>query len=153
MLSHRPHPKPFARAHRALAGLAGILLLLLQLLSPALASADEGVWMEICSEAGAVYVQVDLKEDAGDTAPCPECASCVLCAVTGTGPQPVLPEMARPEFVQSGLVQARDVYKPYNPAQFWPDTRGPPAAPETESERAPRASMATIQRSGGALWS
>ncbi|TMV03405.1 hypothetical protein FGK63_19520 [Ruegeria sediminis] len=109
--------------------------------------------MEICSEAGAVYVQVDLQEDAGDTAPCPECASCVLCAVTGVGPAPDLPETARPDHVQSEIFPSRNVYKPYNPAQFWPDNRGPPAAPETESERARRASMATIQRSGGALWS
>ncbi|MEX0367418.1 MAG: hypothetical protein AB3N22_15200 [Ruegeria sp.] len=153
MFAHRPLPRRHVRAPRAAAGGLGILLLLLQLLSPALASAEQGVWMEICSEAGAVWVQVDPEDGTTDTAPCPKCAHCALCAVTGAAPLPDLPGIVRSGGVQIGTWHVRTMYKPDNPAQFWPDSRGPPPAPQDRTERAPRASMASIQVTGGAPWS
>ncbi|WP_240482174.1 DUF2946 family protein [Ruegeria marisrubri] len=138
---------------QTLAGVVGVLLLLLQSFLPTLASADEGEWMEICSEAGPVLVQVDLEDDSDGTAPCPDCASCILCAASGPALMAAAPELARPEVVQIGTLQGRDVYKPYNPAQFWPDNRGPPCASQNRNERAPRASTASTQVTGGALWS
>ncbi|NVO54726.1 hypothetical protein HW561_02840 [Rhodobacteraceae bacterium B1Z28] len=110
--------------------------------------------MEICSEAGAVWVEVDLEEGTDDpTAPCPKCADCALCAVTGTAPLPDLPEMARVGYVQYVRNQTRDLYYSYNSDWLWPATRGPPFAPQDRTERAPRASMAVTPFIGGAPWS
>ncbi len=147
----RIHPNPLDRAFRAVVGLAGILLLLLQMLGPALASPGQGVWMEICSEAGAVWVQIELEEGSTDpTAPCPKCADCALCAVTGAAPLPNLPELGLTASVQTETLGCRNLYKSYNSARLWPETRGPPSATQNRTERAPRASMASIQVSGGA---
>ena len=141
------------RGFRAAAGFAGIFLLLLQLLSPALASSHQGTWIEICSEAGAVWVQVDAEEDIIDpTAPCPKCADCALCAVTGNAPLPGTPELARFEFVRFVRLDCLELYKPHNPARMWPETRGPPSAIQSETERAPRVPMASFQVTGGAPW-
>ncbi len=142
------------RAFRAVSALAGILLLLSQLLGPALASPGQSMWVEICSEAGAVWVQVDLEEGTEDpTAPCPKCADCALCAITGAAPLPDMPEVARAELTQDVSGACLEATKPYSPIRLWPETRGPPVAPENKTERAPRASMASIQVIGGAPWS
>ncbi|MGV6847925.1 MAG: DUF2946 family protein [Marinibacterium sp.] len=140
-------------ALRAVAGLAGILLLMLQLLGPALASPGQGTWMEICSEAGAVWVQVDPDEDTGDpAAPCPKCANCPLCAVIGLAPLPAMPGLAIWEVVQTEAFARTDQYKPHKSTWLWPQTRGPPRGPEKTTERAWRASMASTQVIGGAPW-
>ncbi|WP_235216146.1 DUF2946 family protein [Ruegeria halocynthiae] len=142
------------RALRAVCAFAGIFLLLLQLLGPALASPGQSMWVEICSEAGAVWVQVDLEEEDRDpTAPCPKCADCALCAVTAAAPLPGQPELIRAEFIQTAQSGVRILYEPYVSAWLWPETRGPPAAPGHKTERALRASMASIQVIGGAPWS
>ncbi len=143
-----------ARAVRAAVGLAGIFLLLLQTFAPALASPGESVWMEICSEGGAVWVEVDLEEGTEDPAAyCPKCADCALCAVTSAAPIPELPEVARVgifRFVHGEIGASSVLYQTH---RLWPETRGPPCAPEITTERVLRASMAFTQIPGGAPWS
>ncbi|WP_254055858.1 DUF2946 family protein [Ruegeria sp. EL01] len=142
------------RAFHAACGLAGIFLLLLQTFGPALASPGESMWIEICSEAGAVWVEVDLDEEGQDpTKPCPKCADCTLCAVTGVVPVPDVPDLARIEFIHHVQSRHEDVFVSYNSARLWPETRGPPREPEIKTERASRASKAFTQVSGGAPWS
>ncbi|SDX26133.1 hypothetical protein SAMN05444358_10489 [Ruegeria halocynthiae] len=143
-----------ARAFRAATGLAGIVLLLLQTLGPALASPGQSVWMEICSEAGAVWVEVDLEDETSDpTAPCPKCADCALCALTIAAPVPDLPQLTRAGIVQFVRCEFSESFELYNSNRLWPETRGPPLATHKESERALRASMAPTQVIGGAPWS
>ena len=143
-----------ARATRAACGLVGIFLLLMQIFGPALASPGQSMWVEICSEAGAVWVEVDLDEEGRDpTAPCPKCADCVLCAATGEAPIPDLPQVTRIDFVQFVHCPGAGVFDLYTLDRLWPETRGPPQGPEIKTERALRASMALIQISGGAPWS
>lgn len=143
-----------ARVSRMACALAGIFLLLLQMLGPALASPGESMWVEICSEAGAVWVEVDLEEGTVDpTAPCPKCADCALCAVTGAAPVPDLPQIMWTGFVQFIGCDIGALAELYSTDRLWPETRGPPAAPEIKTERAPRASMASILVYGGAPWS
>jgi len=142
------------RAFRTACGLAGLFLLLLQTFGPALASPGESMWIEICSEAGAVWVEVDLDEESQDpTMPCPKCADCTLCAITGVVPVLDVPDLTRIEFLQHAQFRPEDVYNSNNMAWLWPATRGPPRGPQIITERAPRATMAAIQISGGAPWS
>ena len=142
------------RAARVICVWAGLLLLLLQSFGPVLASSGESVWVEICSEAGAVWVEVDLEEETKDpTAPCPKCAECTLCAVTTAAPVPGLPQIAL-----SGSVRAFDQRAELSSAKrqsdwLWPETRGPPCATRETTERAQRASMASTLNFGGAPWS
>lgn len=154
MPAFRPPHNLFDRVSRAVCCLAGIFLLLLQMLGPALASSGDSMWIEICSEAGAVWVEVDLEEGTDDpTAPCPKCADCALCAVTTAAPLPDLPLLAQAENVQIVSAANWDRCKLYNSKRLWPETRGPPAASKHKPERAVRASIASIQVFGGALWS
>ncbi|WP_170411877.1 DUF2946 family protein [Ruegeria atlantica] len=142
------------RALRATCALAGILLLLLQLLGPALASPGQSMWVEICSEAGAVWVEVDFEEEDRDpTAPCPKCADCALCAVTTAAPLPDLPVLTRDRTVRTAHRSYCELVQVYGSKRLWPETRGPPRGLKIITERALRASIASIQVSGGALWS
>ncbi|WP_438826205.1 DUF2946 family protein [Ruegeria atlantica] len=142
------------RASRVVCACAGILLLLLQLLGPALASPGQSMWVEICSETGAVWVQVDLEKEADDpTAPCPKCADCALCAVTSAAPVPDLPILAQDSFVHMASCDSHDLPHDNGIKRLWPETRGPPRANQVESERAQRASKASTQLIGGAPWS
>jgi len=149
-----PQHTLLSRAPRAVCALAGIFLLLLQMLGPALASPGESMWVEICSEAGAVWVQVDLEEETEDpTAPCPKCADCALCAVASEAPVPDLPVLLRGGFVQSARLNTCDLVPASSVKRLWPETRGPPHATQEETERALRASVASTQAIGGAPWS
>lgn len=152
MSSAHPRFTSLHRARRAACVVLGVFLLTLQSFAPVFAAQGQGDWIEICAEAGAVWVQVDLDEGDGDAGPCPDCARCALCAVTSAAPMPKLTNLTRFEFVQFGTFPRFDAYNSDNPAQFWPDTRGPPTAPEMTPERALRASMATTQNTGGAPW-
>lgn len=141
-------------ASRALCACAGIFLLLLQLLGPALASPGQSMWVEICSEAGAVWVQMDLEEETEDpTAPCPKCADCALCAVTSAAPVPDAPILTRDGLFNASRCEFSDLVQACSVKRLWPQTRGPPHSPHEEPERAQRASMASTQTTGGAPWS
>ncbi|WP_245223278.1 MULTISPECIES: hypothetical protein [unclassified Ruegeria] len=112
------------------------------------------MWVEICSEAGAVWVEVDLEEENTDpTAPCPKCADCALCAVTTAGPVPDTPLLVADRAQQIVLPGIGDPCNYHNSKRLWPETRGPPFTTQEESERALRASMASTQIFGGAPWS
>ncbi|WP_298849992.1 DUF2946 family protein [uncultured Ruegeria sp.] len=154
MPAFRPPHNLFDRVSRAVCGLVGIFLLLMQMLGPVLASPGDSMWIEICSEAGAVWVEVDLEEDTNDpTAPCPKCADCALCAVTTAAPLPDLHQLAQAGNVQIAPSANRGLCVLYNSKRLWPETRGPPFATQDESERALRASVAFTQVIGGAPWS
>lgn len=143
-----------ARAVRAAVGLAGMLLLLLQTFGPALASPGKSVWVEICSEGGAVWVAVDLEEDTEDpTAYCPKCANCALCAVTSAAPVPELAQVPQIGIFRVVQVQNSKSSVLYNSDRLWPETRGPPCTTRETTERALRASMASTLSIGGAPWS
>ncbi|NOC92807.1 hypothetical protein GS614_12830 [Ruegeria sp. HKCCD6604] len=110
--------------------------------------------MEICSEAGAVWVEVDLEEGTDDpTAPCPKCADCALCAVTTAAPLPDLPLLMQSENARIVPAAIGDLCILYNSRRLWPETRGPPFATQEEFERALRASVASTLAIGGAPWS
>lgn len=149
---HRPANLPH-RALRALVGCAAILLLLLQLVAPQLAQAGQGNWIEICSEGGAVWVQVTEDETPDPKAPCPRCADCALCALTGPAPLPDLPVWAVFQGVQNGQWALKPLYKTVNSPRLRPETRGPPVAAQDRIARAPRAVLASIHITGGAPWS
>lgn len=141
------------RTLRALAGCAAILLMLLQLVAPQLARAGQGNWIEICSEGGAVWVQVTEDETPDPNVTCPGCADCALCALTGPAPLPDLPVCALFQGVQNGQSALKPLYKTVNSLRLRPETRGPPAAAQDRIARAPRAVLASIQNTGGAPWS
>ncbi|MBO9411699.1 MULTISPECIES: DUF2946 family protein [unclassified Ruegeria] len=142
------------RASRVACAWAGILLLLLQTLGPVLASPGQSMWVEICSEAGAVWVQVDLEEGTKDpTAPCPKCADCALCAVTTLAPLPDLPHLVLSQKTDLAQCQFADQFQPHDQTRLWPESRGPPRAPQETTERALRASVASTLKIGGAPWS
>lgn len=151
MSANNPLHISAVRASRAACACAGLLLLLLQLLGPALASPGQSMWVEICSEAGAVWVEVALNEESQDpTAPCPKCADCMLCTASGEGLLPELTQIGQFEFVQFAHYRSVDVFN-LNPSdRLWPETRGPPRGPEIKPDRAPRASTASLPVFGGA---
>lgn len=154
MPAHYPLHSLLFRVSRATCALAGTFLLVLQMLGPVLASPGQSMWVEICSEAGAVWVEVDLASETKDpTAPCPKCADCALCAVTTLAPLPDLPHLVLSQKAYLALYQCADQIRPHDQVRMWPETRGPPRAPKTQTERAPRASMAFTQIPGGAPWS
>ncbi|WP_170371910.1 DUF2946 family protein [Ruegeria arenilitoris] len=154
MPAARQHHSLPVRATRVAAGLAGIFLLMLQVLGPALASPGESVWVEICSEGGAVWVEVDLEEGTEDpTAYCPKCADCALCAVTSAAPVPALTQVPQIGIFRVVQVQNSKSSVLYNSDKLWPETRGPPCTTQNITERALRASMASTQVIGGAPWS
>ncbi|SDD40342.1 DUF2946 family protein [Ruegeria marina] len=116
------------RALRALAGCAAILLLLLQMVAPQLAQAGQGNWIEICSDGGAVWVQVTEGETPDPNAPCPRCADCALCALTAEAPVPDLSGWVPFVALQNGQSPLRRQYKTVNSPRLRPETRGPPCA-------------------------
>jgi len=122
-----------AALRRGFASALGIILLVLQMLVPQTGQAAGGNWIEICSEYGAVEIQVDLDGIPLDSPPandieCPECPTCALCALTGV----VAIETAAIATGFDASVLTPDWYGRENctpnPAQFWPDNRGPPLA-------------------------
>jgi len=119
-------------AGRALASAFGIMLLILQLLAPAVGQAAVGQqWVEICGESGAELVQLDLAGEipANPHAPCKICSDCVLCGAANTAatPSPTSFGLSRAMLRSVSYLHPQpDVAA--NAAQFWPDNRGPPRA-------------------------
>ncbi|MFA3916528.1 hypothetical protein AB1E33_06015 [Ruegeria sp. 2012CJ15-1] len=129
------------------------MLILLQVMAPSLPSAGVGDWIEICSDGAAVWIQVDSDGEKRESDPCPKCQNCTLCAVSSCAPlvsETVLKMASEPLSVEMRHAAQSDVR---NPAQFWPDNRGPPHAALNIAERALRASMASNPITGGAPWS
>lgn len=137
---------------RMLAGLVTVVALVLQLWAPAAAQASDSTWVEICSEVGPVLIQMDLSDEPSDPGPCPKCQDCALCAVAdGLSGNPMLKPVFAAHMAAVNPVCPSQSVAP-NPAQFWPDNRGPPVATQYIIERALRASIASNPNIGGALW-
>ncbi|WP_054458982.1 FAD:protein FMN transferase [Phaeobacter sp. 11ANDIMAR09] len=65
---------------RRLAGCGFVVMLVLQMLFPSLGkAAGSGRWIEICSEFGAVEVQIPLEDQNSQDRECPGCDSCLIC--------------------------------------------------------------------------
>lgn len=106
------------------------LLLVLPGLLPVAAQAGGGdaVWIEICGENGPETVAFDLSGGAPvPVAPeCPDCGDCLMCTTMGGAILIAVPGVVFAPVAGGGLRPAfvADIHK--NPAQFWPDNRGPP---------------------------
>lgn len=143
-------------AVRRLAGsgvLAGALIaLILQLFTSSMSFASDGTWIEICSDFGTEYVQVDLS-DTSEPGPadCHDCFDCIMCA-TSMAALAVDSEIhvaSMPATARSERLETQTVGVVFRRA--WPETRGPPAAKATEDDCAQGAVTASFQENGGAL--
>ncbi len=144
--------RPLADSLRFLMATAGILALMFQLLLPVVAQASGGDWIEICSEAGPVMMQLDAKDEGDTSDQCPRCKNCTLCVVTAS-------------VLNTGFAEIFDADRTQMIAVIWhhpelrsvskyarPEARGPPRATQYTSDCAPRAAIATPLNTGGALW-
>lgn len=138
---------------QVLTGYLGVLALIFQLLVPSFSFAAEGEWIEICSDVGAVLIEIDPDTGAPvQNDPCPDCDDCVMCAVSGAATMvQTLAVQTDPIAVGLGPVGPAEI-SVSNPAQFWSQLRGPPLAPQDIIERARRASMALTSNTGGVRW-
>lgn len=133
-----------------------IFALVLQLFTSSMGMASDGVsggtWIEICSDFGISYVQVDMSDGPVDHGDCPDCRNCALCGAYASGVTPELGGFAvinatsiatvmRPQAQVSGMAERR----------AWPETRGPPAAEIDKADRVFCAMTAFIPSNGGAL--
>lgn len=106
---------------------AGILLLLLQLIAPLMGqAATGGEWVEICSEFGAVEVLIASDGSPIEVPDSPDCDTCTLCTSLT-----VVPSAPPSEFAVFTIADRLNLGRSSdrigdNPAQFWPDNRGPP---------------------------
>jgi len=131
--------------------LIGVLALLMQML-PALASSEEGTWIEICSDLGPVMMQIDGSGDNGGEPACPECEDCTLCA-TATPSTLANNHVLR---TKSLTIRAAGFVVQTNtrelPRHLRPVTRGPPQGKEQRAAHLPRLSPAATPLNGGAPW-
>ena len=123
--------------------------------SPVAASASgDGMWIEICSEFGVVMKQVDLSGDGEtDESPCPACAQCPFCAIWDADAVPTVQGAAVQGFVLRCEPALGSQTVIANPAQFWPDNRGPPTAEETARMPVHDVAKAPFSNPGGVPWS
>ncbi|MCP9481380.1 hypothetical protein NNA36_05350 [Shimia sp. CNT1-13L.2] len=139
-----------ARLRRLFVPVLGMLALILQMILPAVSQASEGEWIEICAEYGPVMMQIDFEDEEGE-APCPDCGDCVMCAVSVPGlsdADPMIVSVAASLSEEAPLVGG---IAPEGVRWLRPITRGPPAAPQVRTDRAPCAFMAYSLSEGGAL--
>jgi hypothetical protein len=120
---------------------------------PVLASSEDGIWIEICSDFGPAMIQIENAEgQTRDNPICPECEDCTLCA-------PAAPSMLATE--QKAKFATRDiritglVFQPINrssPRHLRPVSRGPPMKTKQSTARLPRLPLAQTQFDGGSPW-
>lgn len=129
------------------------VMLVLQLLFPNLSRADSATtWIEICSEFGAVEIQVQLNDEDSQDKDCPDCDICLMCiAEYGQlrGDLVVSDPFAVATGCGGNLHHSAEVS---NPAQFWHDGRGPPRPATNNMKRACGASMTNTQSKEVASW-
>lgn len=136
------------------ASLAGAMLaLMLQLFTSSMGFASDGAWIEICSDFGTEYVQVDLSDP---TAPdqnnnCQDCVDCAICLASMTAL--IDNSQAQNNPLSATATAVHPVAQIIGGAvkRAWPETRGPPAATRKVDDCVQRAVMASIQENGGAL--
>ena len=131
--------------------LIGILALLMQML-PALASSEDGTWIEICSDLGPVMMQVDASGEPGEQPACPECEDCTLCAaaapsILANSDETRIKTCEDQSAGFSVLTNTQDL-----PRHLRPVTRGPPQGKEKSATHPPRLSPAPTLFNGGAPW-
>lgn len=137
--------------------LALCALVIAQLLPGIAAASGTGEWVEICSESGVVLKQVELggsdTPESDPQMPCPDCMACVFCAALDSAAvlSDPISAAAIAARTQRGTMGSQDA--PTNPAQFWPDNRGPPRAEEQITSTGTRvlAKVSTLTI-GGAPW-
>lgn len=138
---------------QVLTGYLGVLVLIFQLLVPSFSFAADGEWIEICSEVGAVLIEVDPDTGAPvQEEPCPECDDCMLCAASGPAVMSLTVTQRADPFADEMCPMEQSETAVTNPAQFWSQLRGPPLANQDIIERARRASMALTSNTGGVRW-
>ncbi|MDE9451634.1 hypothetical protein J3R80_14255 [Aliiroseovarius sp. Z3] len=131
---------------------ASLLALVLQLFTSSMGYASNGTWIEICSDFGTEYVQVDLSDPSLPVPDdCHDCFDCVMCAAS----MAALVDNRQPQLAPSHVAAQIVLLNPQTLGvalrRAWPETRGPPAANKKTADRAARAFMASIQENGGAL--
>ncbi|MDP5219115.1 hypothetical protein Q5Y75_17995 [Ruegeria sp. 2205SS24-7] len=143
---------PGRRLNSAFA-LLGIALFVLQLLAPSLVRAGGGEWIEICSDGAAVWIQIDEDGEERESEPCPKCQNCMLCAVGSFAPLATVPGVSLTPAPASARLSVPAQCEHHNPAQFWPDNRGPPLESQNHMIRALRVVLDFTPVTGGARWS
>ena len=116
-------PDPIRSALRRVGGVLGIVLMVLQLLAPQLAQAGEGAWIEICSEEGAVWIQMPVE---GTDDPCPDCGDCLMCSTGVDFMTPAYGGVVEPVLLDARQPTRTDVSARAVRNRLWPETRGPP---------------------------
>lgn len=105
----------------------------------------------ICGADGPVEVRMTTDGEI-DEAPCPECGTCPSCLLLST--PFALPSGSAPfglQFAAGPSQQSLDSPISENPAQFWPENRGPPLQTQVKSGFACRASLSSAIH-GGQPW-
>lgn len=143
---------PGRRLNSAFAML-GVALIVLQLLAPSLVRAGGGEWIEICSDGAAVWIQIDEDGEERESEPCPKCRNCTLCAVGSIAPLAAVPGVSLTSRPAKARFSVSAQCKYHNPAQFWPDNRGPPLETQDHMIRALRVALDFTPVTGGAPWS
>ncbi len=128
-----------------------ILALLLQIFAPTAAQAQDGMIAVICGQDGPVQVRLNAAGDV-EEAPCPECGDCAFCLLVSS---PVaVPTDSLPSGLQlavsDSLSSLSSVFS-VNPAQFWPENRGPPLQTQNNSGLACRSTHRALL-SGDRPW-
>ncbi len=144
--------RSFARSDN-LRGMMAILVILaicLQMIAPNIAKAADLEWMVICSDDGAIMVQVDFSEDTPHE-PCPDCETCVFCATASEGA-----DQSNSDWHMLTVLIAKEATQPISLARWdgdylWPVTRGPPSGKSEKKDRVFRAFPVLNSYKGEAL--
>lgn len=143
--------RPLRAALQRAGTVVALLALLLQTFAPGAAQAQDGMIAVICGADGPVEVRMTADGEV-DEAPCPECGDCPSCLLLSA--PFVLPSSSAPFGSQYAAVaspRSPDSPNSENPAQFWPENRGPPLSTIVKSGFACRASLSS-EISGGQPW-
>ncbi len=145
---------------RVLTGLAAACVLVLQISMPPMVHASNAAagWIEICTEAGLVQVQVDQNGDlaSGEAespahAPCLKCTDCFTCASVSEATLFNTVLLGKSALNESRLIWQAELQNVPSHSSVWRMTRGPPVEPILQSARAGRAFIVTPNSKGGAL--
>ena len=143
--------KPLRAALQRAGAVVALLALLLQAFAPGAAQAQDGMIAVICGADGPVEVRMNADGEV-DEAPCPECGDCPSCLLL-SAPY-TLPSGSVPfglQFAAGTSPRSPDSPNSENPAQFWPENRGPPLFTQVQSGLACRTSLSS-EISGGQPW-
>jgi len=133
--------------------LAMLALVVAQSAAFAAQAREGGVWIEICSEFGPVMAKVDLSGEAdADESECPDCATCPFCALPDL--EVFTAAEAAAKRVQAARVLAALGAQALiaNPAQRWPDNRGPPFVQPRQRNGMRDVAEAPVIRDQGGPW-